>query len=62
MSWGVLWQPTAKTTAKDMVKNFHGLLLLYHPTRMPGILPAHGPRAFGQAFALGLDGIELVVI
>ena len=38
------------------------LLLLHHPTRMPGILPTHGPRAFGWAFALSLDGIELGVI
>ena len=29
---------------------------------MPSILPTHRPRAFGEAFGVGLDGIELVVI
>jgi len=38
-----------------------GFLLLHHPTCMPRILPTHGPRAFGEAFALGLEGIELFV-
>jgi hypothetical protein len=39
-----------------------GKSLLHHPTRMLGILPTHGPRAFGWALAVGFDGIELVVI
>jgi hypothetical protein len=38
-----------------------GFLLLHHPTRMPSILPTHGPRAFGGAFGVGLDGIELFI-
>jgi hypothetical protein len=29
--------------------------------RVPGILPTHRPRAFGEAFGIGLDGIELFV-
>ena len=35
--------------------------LLHHPTRMPRILPTHGPRAFGGAFGIGLDGIDVFV-
>ena len=35
-------------------------LLLHHTTSMLGVLAKHGPRAFGGAFAVGLDGIELV--
>ena len=38
-----------------------GLFLLWRTTRVLGILAAHGPRAFGEAFGIGLDGIELVV-
>ena len=38
-----------------------GYLLLHHPPRVPRILATHGPRAFGEAFALGLEGIELFV-
>ena len=37
-------------------------LFLHHLPRMPGILPTHGPRAVGEAFGIGLDGIELVVL
>ena len=37
------------------------MLLLHPPPRMPRILPTHGPRAFGEAFGVGLDGIELFV-
>ena len=36
-------------------------LLLHHTTSLLGVLATHGPRAFGGAFAVGLDGIELVV-
>ena len=37
-------------------------LLLHHTTSALGVLAKHGPRAFGGAFAVGLDGIELVVL
>ena len=37
-------------------------LLLHHTTSALGVLATHGPRAFGGAFAVGLDGIDLVVI
>ena len=37
-------------------------LLLHHTTSVLGVLPKHGPWAFGGAFAVGLDGTELVVI
>ncbi len=36
-------------------------LLGWCTPRMPCILPAHRPRAFGEAFGIGLDGIELFV-
>ena len=38
-----------------------GRLFLQCTTRMLGILSTHGPRAFGESFGIGLDGIELVV-
>ena len=39
-----------------------GRLFLQCTTRVPGILSTHGPRAFGGAFGVGLDGIELSVL
>ena len=53
-----MWLPLGMTrlTPQD------GKSLLHHPTRMLGILPTHGPRAFGESFGVGLDGIELFVI
>ena len=33
-------------------------LFLHHPPRVPGILPTHGPRAFGEAFGVGSDNYE----
>jgi len=37
-------------------------LFLHYPPRVSGILAKHRPRAFGEAFGIGLDGIELVVL
>ncbi len=39
-----------------------GRLFLQCTTRVLGVLAAHRPRAFGGAFGVGLDGIELFVI
>ena len=37
-------------------------LLLHHPTRVLWVLSAHGPWAFGVAFAVGLNCVNLFVI
>ncbi len=46
---------------ESLIKPLHltARLLFGCPTRMPGILAAHGPRAFGEALAVGIDGIGL---
>ena len=37
-------------------------LFLKHPTRVLSILTKHWPRAFGGALAIGLDGVDFVVV
>ena len=34
---------------------------LWRAAGVLGILATHGPRAFGKAFAVGLDGVDLLV-
>jgi len=35
--------------------------LLVRATSVLGVLASHRPRAFGKAFGIGLDGVDLVV-
>ena len=61
------FQPAGQRVKKTFVARSRGLLegevclLLHHTTSVLGVLAKHGPRAFGGAFAVGLDGIELFV-
>ena len=36
----------------------HSGRLLHHSSRMPGILPTHRARAFGEAFGVGSDNYD----
>ena len=36
-------------------------LFLHHPAGVLCILSEHWPRAFGGAFAVGLDGVDLFI-
>jgi hypothetical protein len=57
-SWGRTKQRKQKLAIEGFVES---RLFLQCTTSVPRILPTHGPRAFGEAFGIGLDGIELVV-
>ena len=55
-------QPIFRPKSHMGLMAIEGVLLLRSATGVLGVLAAHGPGAFGEAKALGLDGIEQGVI
>ena len=57
----ILYVPCVSVVKGNWTKRKLSLPSFRHPTGMPGIQATHRPRAFGEAFGICLDGIELVV-